>query len=76
MFLGTAFLFQLSRQEAGQAEAASTGLSLPDVAVPAIHWCDTMALLLDSSRSLWAAVNSPVHPVTWQIPGQGGICWY
>lgn len=30
MFLGTAFLFQLSRQEAGQAEAASAGLSLPD----------------------------------------------
>lgn len=33
---GKALFFQLSRQEPGQAQAASGGLSLPDVAVPAL----------------------------------------
>lgn len=75
-FPGKAFLFQLSRQEPGQAEAASSGLSLPDIAVPALRWCDTTALLLDSSRSLWVAVNSPMPPVARQIPGQSGIYWH
>lgn len=70
------FFFQLSRQEPRQAEAASGGLSLPDVAVPALRWCDTTVLLLDSSRSRWVAVNSPMLPAAWQIPGQSGICWH
>lgn len=62
-FPGKAFLFQLSGQEPRQAAAASGGLSLPDVAVPALCWCDTTELLLDSRRSLWVAVNSPMPPV-------------
>lgn len=33
---GKVLFFQLSRQEPGQAQAASGGLSLPDVAVPAL----------------------------------------
>lgn len=44
-------LFQLSRQQRGQAEAASGGLSLPDVAAPALCWCNTRVLLLDSVGS-------------------------
>lgn len=73
-FPGKAFLFQLSRQEPGQAEAAGGGLSPPDAAVPALCWCDTTALLLDSSRSLWVAVNSPMPPVAQQTTWQSGIC--
>lgn len=73
-FLGKAFLFQLSRQEPRQAEAASSGLSPPDVAIPALRWCDTTVLLLDSSRSLWVAVNSPMPPGAQQTPRQSGIC--
>lgn len=73
-FPGKVFLFQLSRQELGQAEAAGGGRSPPDAAVPALCWCDTTALLLDSSRSLWVAVNSPVPPVAQQTTWQSGIC--
>lgn len=74
--LGRAFLFQMSRQETGQAEAASDGLSLPDIAVQALHWCNTTVLLLDSSRSLWVAVNSLMPLVTPEISGQSRICWH
>lgn len=63
-------LFQPSRQERRQAQAASGVLSLPDVAVPALCWCDTTVLLLDSAGSLWGAVNSPVPPVGHQILGR------
>lgn len=72
---GKALLFQLSRQEPGQAQAASGGLSLPDVAVPALCWCDTTELLLDSNF-LWVALNSPVPPAARQMPGQSRICWH
>ena len=54
-------------------EAAGGGLSLPDAAVPALCWCNITVLLLDSSRSLWVAVNSPMPPAAQQTPQQSRI---